>query len=108
MKRILIVLMSMVFLTATVLFAAEEEEDVGWRCGNLFIHEGIQSFEVLQSCGEPNSKEVVGYAEHGGDDEGDAGLVIEKWLYGPDAGYYHVLYFKAGVLEKVEAVKDMN
>jgi hypothetical protein len=65
------------------------------RCGNLFVEPGVTSIEILASCGEPILKEVLG-------EGGRSGAIEERWTYGPKAGYYYLLYFKAGVLEKVE------
>ncbi len=97
MKKILFITVLLLLLTAT--FATAADEDTGWRCGNLLIEQGVQSFEVINNCGEPNSKEVVGHTQAG--DSGEGGLIIEKWIYGPEAGYYYILYFSAGVLQKV-------
>jgi Protein of unknown function (DUF2845) len=68
------------------------------RCGNLFVEPGVTSVEILVNCGEPISKEVLGAS-------GRSGAVKERWAYGPKSGYYYLLYFKAGVLEKIESKK---
>ena len=99
MKKILLIAISLLFLSVILVSAAEKE--TGWRCGNLFIEKGVDSFQVLKNCGEPISKEVVGNTESG--ELGEPGLIIEKWVYGPEAGYYYILYIKGGVVDKVES-----
>lgn len=69
------------------------------RCGNLFVEPGVTSAEILANCGDPILKEALGAA-------GKSGAIKERWTYGPKSGYYYFLYFKAGVLEKVESKKE--
>lgn len=67
------------------------------RCGNLFIEPGVSTAEVLHSCGEPKLKESLGKS---------GGAIKERWTYGPhQGGWFYFLYFKAGILEKVESKK---
>jgi hypothetical protein len=68
------------------------------RCGNTFIKEGVKSVEVLDACGEPKLKEVIKSG-------GQSGTITERWTYGPHKGNYYFLYFKAGVLERVDSKK---
>ncbi len=69
------------------------------RCKNLFVEPGVSSIEILVNCGEPISKEVLGAY-------GKSGALKERWAYGPKSGYYYLLYFKAGVLEKIESKQE--
>lgn len=70
-----------------------------FRCGNLFVKEGVHTEQVLEHCGEPVTREIVGKTA------GALELIIEKWTYGPIAGMMYVLYFKAGVLERVDSYR---
>jgi len=94
-----------IFITLTFLFSAIASAEVltSWRCGNLLIEQGIQDLQVQANCGEPMTREVIGRTSPG--DEGGLALTIEKWTYGPEAGYYYVLYFSGGVLQKVESIQ---
>ena len=83
-------------IVLTILLAAQTA--MALRCGNLFVEPGVTSAEILSNCGEPISKEVLGTG-------GRSGAIEERWTYGPKSGYYYLLYFKAGVLEKVESKK---
>ena len=83
-------------IVLTIMMAAQTS--LALRCGNLFVEPGVTSVEILASCGEPILKEVLGTA-------GRSGATEERWTYGPKSGYYYLLYFKAGVLSKVESKK---
>ena len=72
-------------------------QDTSWRCGNLFVEDGVHSAQVQYNCGDPFSKEKS-YVDQYGE--------VEKWIYGPDAGYFYVLYFYVGKLVRLEAVRQ--
>ncbi len=80
----------------TTAYAIHDE----WNCGNLTVKKRVHSFKVLEHCGEPVSKENIG---HNG--AHNSGATREEWVYGPDAGYYYVVYITAGVVEKVESFR---
>lgn len=69
----------------------------GFRCGNLLMREGLQKAQVVYNCGEPFMAEksyVDAYGE------------VDKLIYGPDAGYFYVLYFYVGKLVGIEEVRQ--
>lgn len=69
----------------------------GFRCGNLLMEEGLQKAQVVYSCGEPFMTEksyVDAYGE------------VDKLIYGPDGGYFYVLYFYVGKLIGIEEVRQ--
>ena len=99
MKKILLMAVSVFFLT--VALASADQQESGYRCGNLFVEKGVDSFQVLKNCGEPASKQVLGGTGDG--EEGGTGLIVEKWVYGPEDGYYYILYIKDGVVDRVES-----
>jgi hypothetical protein len=69
-----------------------------FTCGKKFFSKGDFSFQVLIGCGEPISREIVGYTDQ------ERELVIERWVYGPIEGFYKVLTFEGGVLVKEESI----
>ena len=69
----------------------------GWRCGNLFVQEGVDSAQVLYNCGEPFSKDKS-YIDHYGE--------VDKWIYGPEAGYFYILYFFVGKMVAIESIRQ--
>lgn len=72
--------------------------DSSFRCGNLVMREGLEKLQVLANCGEPMANERS-YIDRYGE--------VEKLVYGPDAGYYYVLYFYVGKLIKVESIRQL-
>ena len=93
MKTLAIIFTTLIFMlvVSTSAFAR-----VDFRCGNTFAEEGkTQSAEILISCGEPKIKEEMGYKGKG------VGRKLEKWIY-EKGGVYYILYFEAGILQKVE------
>ena len=74
-----------------------------FRCGSDIIRPGYDSYTVLRRCGEPVHKEVLGY-KLAGDRSREA--KIERWIYGPDSGYYTYLRIEGGVVKTVQFVRD--
>jgi hypothetical protein len=69
----------------------------GFRCGNLLMREGLQKAQVVYNCGEPFLSEksyVDAYGE------------VDKLIYGPDAGYFYILYFYVGKLIGIEEARQ--
>lgn len=88
----------------------------GIRCGSDLVLPGYLKYEVLQSCGEPLSKELVGEVEFRDSGslydrrnsrfrnrESRVFLYIEEWLYKIDGLY--VLRFEGNTLVNVESVR---
>ena len=88
----------------------------GIRCGSDLVLPGYLKYEVLQSCGEPLSREHVGEVEFR--DSGNiydrrdgrfrnrdsrVFLYIEEWLYHTDS--LHILRFEGNTLVTVEYVR---
>ena len=98
MKRI--VCFSMVFIllfgTVTGVWA--------FRCGTRLVSAGDKTFEVLKKCGEPLSKETVGYTLRRDRRE----LEIKEWIYGPENGVYYYLTFHGTDLVNIESRRDPN
>ena len=65
------------------------------RCGSL----DDRRFEVLQKCGEPAFRDLVGYSL--GPNERRE-YQIEEWVYGPDNGMLSILTFEGTRLRAIE------
>ena len=72
--------------------------DTSFRCGNLVMRDGLEKLQVLANCGDPVASERS-YIDRYGE--------VEKLIYGPDAGYYYVLYFYVGKLIEVESIRQL-
>ena len=89
----------------------------GIRCGSDLVSPGYLKFEVLDTCGEPISREMVGEVEIFAGDRlydrrfgrfrsqggGRIILYIEEWIY--DREGLHVLRFEGNRLINVESVR---
>lgn len=69
----------------------------GFRCGNLMMEEGLEKLQVLAECGDPVASEKSWIDKYG---------EVEKLVYGPDAGYFYVLYFFHGNMIGVEEIRQ--
>ncbi len=103
MKKALIASLTIAFVF-TLCFSAMAQQQTSFRCGNMFVKEGASSVAVQASCGEPVSKEDLGY-RMGKKRKKGAGKKLEKWVYGPQAGYYYVIMIEGGTVVSVEAEK---
>jgi hypothetical protein len=68
-----------------------------FTCGNLMVQEGTHGEEILSECGQPVSKERF-FLEKYGD--------VDKWVYGPEAGYTYVIYLFLGKVVEVESIQQ--
>jgi hypothetical protein len=92
MKKVGILFLIFVFASVGIVSA-----ETGMRCGNLFVEEGTQDLQIMANCGEPKFKEKY-YLDRYGD--------VDKWVYGPDAGYFNVIYLFGGAVVKVESIRQ--
>lgn len=75
---------------------AANVSEAAFRCGNFFVDPGVEKEEVRYYCGEPARVSEEGFRGSG------AGQILERWVYGPDAGYIYILHFRGSVLENLE------
>ncbi len=71
----------------------------GFRCGQKLVNEGDRSSEVLRKCGQPATRDLIGYTDTR---YGNLGLQVEEWSYGPNNGLYYYLTFEGGRLRQIE------
>jgi hypothetical protein len=68
------------------------------RCGSQLISVGDRSSEVLQKCGEPVSRDLLGYKRSANRREE---FQVEEWTYGPNGGMYQYLRFEGNRLRQI-------
>ena len=68
------------------------------RCGSQLISVGDRSSEVLQKCGEPVSRDLLGYKKSINRREE---FPVEEWTYGPNGGMYQYLRFEGNRLVQI-------
>jgi hypothetical protein len=69
------------------------------RCGSQLVSLDDRRFEVLQKCGDPAFRDLVGYSL--GPNERRE-YQIEEWVYGPDNGMLSILTFEGTRLRAIE------
>ncbi|MFZ6049155.1 DUF2845 domain-containing protein [Pseudomonas sp. CR3202] len=73
------------------------------RCGSKLISIGDRTFEVLQKCGEPVQRDLVGYT---GGYYDSREFTIEEWVYGPNNGMLSILTFEGNRLVRIETKRS--
>jgi hypothetical protein len=68
------------------------------RCGSQLISVGDRSSEVLHKCGEPVSRDLLGYKRSANRREE---FQVEEWTYGPNGGMYQYLRFEGNRLTQI-------
>lgn len=100
MKRFVCIFAAVFFLGMAVNSMAENERVDSFECeSGVVIDLGLHSYEILEDCGEPISREDIGYTT------GDTKLKLEKWVYGPIDGKMYHLFFKAAELNRIYIYK---
>lgn len=73
------------------------------RCGSQLISMDDSSSTVLHKCGEPISRDFLGYRERLDIYGFRYEVAVEEWSYGPRNGMYHFLRFEANRLIKIDS-----
>ncbi|MCP1472759.1 hypothetical protein J2Y90_000307 [Pseudomonas koreensis] len=68
------------------------------RCGSQLVSLDDRASEVLQKCGEPVSRDVLGYKRSANRREE---FQVEEWTYGPNNGMYQYLRFEGNRLRQI-------
>ncbi|MCB4796125.1 DUF2845 domain-containing protein [Pseudomonas sp. NP21570] len=70
------------------------------RCPKGIVSTGDRSFEVLNKCGEPINKAVIGYvySKHR-----KVEIPQEEWVYTPGGGMQYFLLFEGNTLRQIES-----
>lgn len=90
-------------LTLCLLLASAAEASSTLRCGSKLISTQDLASEIEAKCGEPASRDFLGYREvvdyYGFVNE----VAIEEWVYGPKNGMYYFLRLEGNRLIKIES-----
>ncbi|MES2818623.1 MAG: DUF2845 domain-containing protein [Pseudomonadota bacterium] len=73
------------------------------RCESKLISLQDHSSEVLDKCGEPRSRDSLGYRQILDDYGYPQEVQVEEWIYGPRNGMYHYLRFEGARLTKIDS-----
>lgn len=89
------IIIALLFLATTAASTA-----TSMRCGNDLVNIGDRAFLVIQKCGEPISKQIIGYTI---DENKNRELTIEEWVYGPRNRYYYFITFVGGRVSNISS-----
>jgi hypothetical protein len=70
------------------------------RCGSQLVSFGDRASEVLRKCGEPRSRDTIGYKRSANWREE---VQVEEWVYGPTNGMYQYLRFEGNRLVNIDS-----
>ncbi|MCY1277395.1 hypothetical protein D9M68_466020 [compost metagenome] len=73
------------------------------RCNNDLISLDDTTSEVLDKCGEPVSRNALGYKEVVDTYRQRNEVLVEEWVYGPRNGMYQFLRFEGNRLRNIES-----
>lgn len=73
------------------------------RCGSELVNEGDLKFHVLRVCGEPLSREFIGFSESPARGSREFELLLEEWIYAINSFYYRLI-FEGNRLIRIESV----
>ncbi|MCY1534168.1 hypothetical protein D9M68_695300 [compost metagenome] len=73
------------------------------RCGSALISRDDYTSEVLDKCGEPQSRDFLGYREVVDSYGFRSEVQVEEWTYGPRNGMYHFLRFEGNRLIRINS-----
>ena len=90
-KQVIIV----VVIALCIIFTVDAQ--AARQCGNLIVQEGTNGIEIQAECGEPVAKERYFIDKYG---------EVDKWVYGPDAGYLYVIYLFMGKVVEIEEIQQ--
>lgn len=85
---------------ALALVASHASASDTLRCGSQLVSLGDRASEVLQKCGEPVSRDVLGYKRSANRREE---FQVEEWTYGPSNGMYQYLRFEGNRLRQINS-----
>lgn len=91
------------FLPLLLSLPLSAEASSTYRCGSALVSTDAPLGEVQSKCGEPASRDFLGYKEvvdrYGFRNE----VAVEEWIYGPTNGMYHFLRFEGGRLSDIRS-----
>jgi hypothetical protein len=86
--------------------AAQALASSSLRCGNELVTGNDHMAEVARKCGEPASRDFIGYRGRS-DDYGFRNEVqVEEWMYGPRNGMYYYLRFEGNRLVDIDSKRQ--
>jgi len=95
--------MTLGFLILAIALPAQSK-DASFRCGDTFIDTGDSRARVLHHCGEPQSREVIGYVRSTENEE-LIEFAVEAWTYDSSPDVFNIITFKGNRVLNIESEK---
>ena len=73
------------------------------RCGSRLVSTGDSSADVLARCGEPRSRDSLGYREVVGEWGKRYEVEVQEWIYGPWNGMLYFVRFEGNRLSAIQS-----
>ncbi|KXC55563.1 DUF2845 domain-containing protein [Pseudomonas aeruginosa] len=73
------------------------------RCGSRLVSTGDSSADVLAHCGEPRSRDSLGYREVVGEWGKRYEVEVQEWVYGPWNGMLYFVRFEGNRLSAIQS-----
>ncbi|MGH8433914.1 MAG: DUF2845 domain-containing protein [Pseudomonas sp.] len=87
------------------LFLLAGESFASLRCEKGIASEGDRTSEVLSKCGEPTSRDFIGYSQTRTGNRREE-VEVQEWVYGPrSGGMLYFLRFEGGRLKSIESTR---
>jgi hypothetical protein len=97
-----VLLLSLIFLASAAGVPAAHASST-MRCNSQLISLGDYSSEVQDKCGEPVSRDFLGYYQQLDDYGYPNEVAVERWRYGPRNGMNYYLRFQGDRLTDIES-----
>ncbi|AYC31661.1 DUF2845 domain-containing protein [Pseudomonas cavernae] len=88
---------------SSLLLAGQASAASTLRCGSALISLGDHISEVRSKCGQPRSRDFLGYREVFDDYGYGQEVKVEEWSYGPRSGMLYFLRFEGNRLVNIES-----
>ncbi|MBD9482447.1 DUF2845 domain-containing protein [Pseudomonas sp. PDM14] len=93
----------LLFCTLALLVTGTAQAASTLRCNSGLVSLDDTAGEIFNTCGEPVSRDMLGYREvidqYGFRNE----VQVEEWIYGPRGGMYYYLRLEGNRLVKIES-----
>ena len=99
MKKLFTIIMILFLLLPALSIASGKT----LRCGHQVISLGDIKNQVLIKCGEPYSKEIIGYIDHVESKERIRVMKLEEWIIIIDNQHYYSLVFEGNKLIEIKS-----
>jgi hypothetical protein len=93
----------LLLLFPLLILAGHAQASSTFRCNSKLVSLDNSGAEVQNKCGEPVSRDLIGYIEVLDEYGFRHEVAVEEWVYGPSHGMYHYLRFEGNRLRRIDS-----